>query len=85
MMTKRSAIRALQASLPKAEPPTRSKAGSAREAEPMPDESIIKARFDAIMAAADRCGLLEEKTSRIGGRVSASLVAQAKQRTGIPG
>ena len=42
-----------------------------------------KARFDAVMAAAERCGLLEEKTSRIGGRISPSLLAQAKQRTGI--
>lgn len=35
------------------------------------------------MRAAERSGLLKEKSSRIGGRVSPALVAQAKQRTGI--
>ena len=35
------------------------------------------------MTAAERSGLLKEKTGRIAGRVSAALVAQAKKRTGI--
>jgi hypothetical protein len=37
----------------------------------------------AVMAAAQRRGLLEEKSGRIGGRVSPALVEQAKARTGI--
>jgi hypothetical protein len=37
----------------------------------------------AVMAAAQRSGLLEEKSGRIGGRVSPALVEQAKARTGI--
>jgi hypothetical protein len=35
------------------------------------------------MEAAKRSGLLEEKSSRISGRVSPALIAQAKRRTGI--
>lgn len=35
------------------------------------------------MQAAERSGFLEEKSSRIGGRVSPALVRQAKRLTGI--
>ncbi|RSU90246.1 hypothetical protein CA256_19630 [Sphingomonas koreensis] len=35
------------------------------------------------MAAAQRSGLLHEKSGRIGGRVSPALVEKAKARTGI--
>jgi hypothetical protein len=35
------------------------------------------------MKAAERSGLLEQKTSRIADRVSPSLVQEAKRRTGI--
>jgi hypothetical protein len=41
------------------------------------------ARVRAVMGAAERSGLLKEKSGRIAGRVSATLVAQAKKRTGI--
>jgi len=37
------------------------------------------------MTAAERSGLLSEKSSRIAGRVSPELVAQAKRQTGIEG
>jgi hypothetical protein len=40
-------------------------------------------RFETVMKAAKRSGLLEEKSSRIAGRVSPTLVKQAKKRTGI--
>lgn len=40
-------------------------------------------RVEIVMAAAQRSGLLAEKSSRIAGRVSPALVAQAKRRTGI--
>ncbi len=40
-------------------------------------------RFRAVMKAAKESGLLEEKSTRIGGRTSAELIAQAKQQTGI--
>lgn len=40
-------------------------------------------RVEAVMAAAERSGLLKEKSGRIGGRVSTVLVEQAKARTGI--
>jgi hypothetical protein len=40
-------------------------------------------RVEAVMAAAERSGLLKEKSGRIGGRVSTALVEQAKARTGI--
>ena len=44
---------------------------------------VSKARFEAIMQAAERSGLLREKSGRIGGRVSQALVKQAKRQTGI--
>ena len=40
-------------------------------------------RFESVMQAAERAGLLNEKSSRIAGRVSPALVEQAKKRTGI--
>jgi hypothetical protein len=40
-------------------------------------------RVEAVMAAAERSGLLREKGGRIGGRVSPALVRQAKAQTGI--
>lgn len=40
-------------------------------------------QVEAVMAAAERSGLLREKSGRIGGRVSRTLVAKAKARTGI--
>lgn len=39
--------------------------------------------FQSVMEAAQRCGLLEDKSSRISGRVSAALIEEAKRRTGI--
>jgi hypothetical protein len=38
---------------------------------------------EAVMAAAERSGLLHEKGGRSGGRVSPALVRQAKAQTGI--
>jgi hypothetical protein len=40
-------------------------------------------RFHAVIGAAERSGLLTSKNTRISGRVSPVLVAQAKRRTGI--
>lgn len=45
--------------------------------------SVSKARFEAVMRAAEQSGLLSEKSGRIGGRVSPALVRQAKRQTGI--
>ncbi len=44
---------------------------------------ISKARFEAVMQAAERSGLLRKKSGRIGGRVSPALIRQAKRQTGI--
>lgn len=44
---------------------------------------VSKARFDAVMRAAEQSGLLSKKSGRIGGRVSPALVRQAKRQTGI--
>jgi len=44
---------------------------------------ISKARFEAVMKAAERSGLLKEKSGRIGVRISPALVDQAKRQTGI--
>jgi len=44
---------------------------------------VNKARFEAVIQAAAQAGLLRDKGSRIGGRVSPVLIRQAKQQTGI--
>jgi hypothetical protein len=44
---------------------------------------VSKARFEAVMRAAEQSGFLSEKSGRIAGRVSPALVKQAKRRTGI--
>ena len=45
--------------------------------------AISKARFEAVMQAAEQSGLLSRKSGRIGGRVSPILIKQAKRQTGI--
>lgn len=45
--------------------------------------SVHGSQVEAVMAAAQRSGLLHEKSGRIGGRVSPALVEKAKARTGI--
>ncbi|MCF8707878.1 hypothetical protein [Rhizorhapis sp. SPR117] len=45
--------------------------------------TVNAGRVEAVMAAAERSGLLEEKSGRIGGRVSQTLVKRAKALTGI--
>ncbi len=42
-----------------------------------------QARFDAVMGAAERSGLLTEKSTRISSRISPALLERAKRRTGI--
>ena len=52
--------------------------------DPGAGQSVVStARFEAVMRAAERSGLLSEKSGRIGGRVSPALVRQAKRQTGI--
>jgi hypothetical protein len=56
--------------------------GKRRDAKPS-QVLVSKARFKAVMQAAQRSGLLSEKSGRIGGRVSSALIKQAKRQTGI--
>jgi hypothetical protein len=42
-----------------------------------------RTRVELVMQAAERSGLLGEKSGRIGGRVSPELVRRAKRQTGI--
>jgi hypothetical protein len=44
---------------------------------------VREVRVEAVMAAAQRSGLLEQKSGRIGCRVSQALVERAKALTGI--
>jgi hypothetical protein len=44
---------------------------------------VSNVRFESVMSAAEQSGLLSDKSSRIGGRVSPALVKQAKRLTGI--
>jgi hypothetical protein len=46
-------------------------------------EAVSKARFEAVMRAAEQSGLLRKKSGRIGGRVSPVLIERAKRQTGI--
>jgi len=59
------------------------RAPSAREGSGRAGFVVGKARFEAVMRAAEQSGLLTEKSGRIGGRVSSALVRQAKRQTGI--
>jgi hypothetical protein len=43
----------------------------------------LSGRVHAVIEAAESAGLMQEKTDRIGGRVSPRLIAEAKKRTGI--
>jgi hypothetical protein len=52
------------------------------KARPGPRSTRIE-RVETVMAAAERSGLLAERSGRIAGRVSPELVEQAKRRTGI--
>lgn len=47
------------------------------------EPKLNAARVQAVMSAAERSGLLKEKSGRIGGRVSPRLVRKAKASTGI--
>ncbi len=44
---------------------------------------ISKAQVKAVLLAAEKSGLLREKSSRIGGRISPALIKKAKKQTGI--
>lgn len=44
---------------------------------------VHETRVEAVMAAAERSGLLHEKSGRIGGRISPALIKKAKAQTGI--
>lgn len=45
--------------------------------------AVAEGRVEAVMHAAKQSGLLGEKGGRIGGRVSRSLIRQAKRQSGI--
>jgi len=45
--------------------------------------AVYGSQIEAVMAAAQRSGLLHDKVGRIGGRISPTLVEKAKARTGI--
>jgi hypothetical protein len=59
--------------------------GTVIERDASPERVAIEpgAQVEAVMAAAQRSGLLHGKSGRIGGRVSPALVERAKARTGI--
>ncbi len=45
--------------------------------------TVNATRFEAVMKAAEHSGLLGDKSTRIGGRISPALLEQAKKQTGI--
>ncbi len=86
-MAKTSATRrAARRAKPSTGRPLEGGSGATRAAqrEATTDQLVVsKARFEAVMRAAEQSGLLGEKSGRIGGRVSPALVEQAKRQTGI--
>lgn len=64
---------------------SKSRAARARRTEPGEAEQPqpSRARFEAVMRAAEDSGFLSEKSGRIAGRVSPALIRQAKRQTGI--
>ena len=48
-----------------------------------PTNALSTTRVGAVLASAERSGLLREKTGRIAGRVSPALIERAKANTGI--
>lgn len=56
--------------------------GRAKLTETVPGP-VGKPRVEAVMRAAEKAGLLKEKSGRIGVRVSPALIEQAKRQTGI--
>ena len=63
--------------------PTKPRRKIARDVSTGAFVTVHATRFEAVMAAADRSGLLEGKGGRIGGRISPALIEKAKARTGI--
>jgi hypothetical protein len=59
------------------------KAGRVAGGTPNSLRLVDPSRFEAVIEAAARQGLLGQRSSRIAGRVSQALVEQAKKRTGI--
>lgn len=66
--------------------PVRKDAGKAKLARAAKTGKLVvvnATRFEAVMKAAEHSGLLGEKSTRIGGRISPALLEQAKKQTGI--
>jgi len=53
------------------------------QVKPVRSVKINQAQVEAVLQAAEKSGLLREKSSRIGGRISPALIKQAKKKTGI--
>ncbi len=53
------------------------------QVKPARSVKISKAQVEAVLQAAEKSGLLQEKSSRIGGRISPALIKKAKKQTGI--
>lgn len=64
-------------------PKTTARAGRPKSVRHVKTGQVTRERFEAVMQAAERSGLLRAKSGRIGGRVSPALVKQAKRQTGI--
>jgi len=67
----------------KAEGSATPRAKRGRKAVERTESDADRPLVDAVMRAAEKGGLLREKTSRISGRVSPLLIEKAKRRTGI--
>lgn len=82
-MAKSTVVQGTEAAEPQIRKPTSGKRALKRDASTGQVTTVHATQVEAVMAAAQRSGLLLEKSGRIGGRVSQALVEKAKARTGI--
>lgn len=82
-MAKSTAVQSGEAAEPQVRKPASGRWALKRDASTGQLTTLHATQVEAVMAAAQRSGLLLEKSGRIGGRVSQALVEKAKARTGI--
>lgn len=82
-MVKSTAVQSAEAAKPQSSKARSGGWALKRDASTGQITSVHGTQVEAVMAAAQRSGLLLEKSGRIGGRVSQALVEKAKARTGI--
>jgi hypothetical protein len=82
-MAKSTTVQGAETAEPQIRKPASGRPGLKRDPSTGQVTTMHGTQVEAVMAAAQRSGLLLDKSGRIGGRVSQVLVEKAKARTGI--